>query len=209
MLPQDCHDFALLMEETRSEKRAPKTRIAIESDTVQLTYLPPSPIGVKTKDLSPQHLSPPKAGGTMGRPKSDHLCHYHLENISRSLPEDDDESYFLNTRRERSMSAHMHHGIRSRDTLDVEYDHTILANPRSCDCFRDEENLLPPVIPHPEAILLSEVAYCVTIPDTRLFLMTSRGTKGLVCRVFLFPKKQKADELKAELAERFMCASKS
>lgn len=53
-------------------------------------------------------------------------------------------------------------------------------------------------------IALHDVAYCVTVPSNpRLFLVTSRQGSCLVCRVFLFNRREKSQELTLVLANQF------
>jgi len=202
LLPQASNDFALLMEETRSEKRAPRAAIQINQNAVQITYCPSSPVGVKSKDISPPNFLSQR-GLPKRRPKSDPFCPYHQ--IQKK------ESEIANhVKKERSKSTHMHHGVGNHNNLEVQYEQKRITNHHSCcDVSLEEESKLPPVIPHPEFLLLSEVAYCVTIPDTRLFILTSRGTNGLICRVFLFSKPEKAEEIKLELANVFRSSYRS
>ena len=203
LLPQVCNDFALLMEETRSEKRAPKAVIQIHTNAVQITYCPSSPIGVKSKDISPQHLSAlltHKGGSPKRRPKSDYICQYHQA-------ERKENELVNHSKKERCKSEHMNHGVGNHNNLDVQYESNHTMNHYSCCALaREEDSILPPVIPHPELLMLSEIAYCVTLPNSRLFVLTSRGTKGLICRVFLFSKPQKAEEIKIDLANHFRSA---
>ena len=191
------------MEETRSEKRAPKAIIQVDSNAVRITYCPSSPIGTKAKDLSPQHFSSFLPRSPKRRPKSDQFCHFH--HCEKLDYENNNHS-----KKERSQSTHLYHGVRTGNNLEVNYESSRITHHHTCcDLTRDDDTQLPPVIPHPEFIMMSEIAYCVTIPDTRLFILTSRGTKGLLCRVFLFPKPQKADEIKSKLACQFQAAMAS
>lgn len=56
----------------------------------------------------------------------------------------------------------------------------------------------------PVTIPLHDVAYCVAVPSNqRIFLLTSRQGTCLVCRVYLFHRREKAQALTLALAKQF------
>ena len=195
MKPEDCYDFALKLEEAVVEKQALKASITINSKMVHVAYQSSTPsIPKRKRKMGKKHPE---------RPSSEFICPSPtsvFEDVgSGSGTEPSSPSYIsdFNSNLQLSSPANqfMFESLRTRSN-------TYNGQPNlygSCDN-------MPDVI-EPEAILLHEVAYCVTVPDKpRLFLLTSRGKEGLICRVFLFANREKAHLLKLRLAQQFEVA---
>ena len=211
--PEDCYEFALCKNETAVERRIPKAEIKIEDGSVSITYHPQ--LSTKSRSLS----SSPTPFSSLLSPKS--LSPLH----SPKRPKSDDNAYHFDTMSTHSeislsgspMSIGEHLGICPMERRASEYRlpdyYKFQHNHISCSSreLYQDENEVPPAIPHPDLLSLSEVAYCVTVPyQSNLFLLTFRGTTGLVCKAFRFSNKNNAEQLKTEFANQFQnaCAMK-
>ena len=200
--PEDCYDYALKLEEAISEKQALKVNMRVEPRMVEMEYLPPSSPIVKQRRKTGRK-------SVTDRPESEIINLSPIpvfdETGSRPMSADEDPAQAFNVVNDLNSNPRLSSSPSNRQFFNVFDGHRARSNTFNgqasfCGIF-DLEVLAP------ESILLHEIAYCVTVPEKpRLFLLTSRGKEGLICRVFLFSTREKAQMLKVCLARRFELA---
>ena len=184
--PQDCYQFALQLEAGVIEKQAVKVSMQIHSRTVAFTYQPPSPSSAKSKRKFRKSNSERTGSDVISLSNS-----VTFDNGFSNRPLSTDGSYLAPYENNLSSNYPI-----CNSTLDLYSSSSIYGSPELSDMITN--------VPQPETIQLHEIAYCVTVPNKpRLFLLTSRGKEGLTCRIFLFPTREKAQNLKRRLAEQF------
>ncbi|XP_078489882.1 uncharacterized protein LOC144746359 [Ciona intestinalis] len=208
--PDDCYEFAKQAAKDTDSKALRKVAVGLSTKEVEITFKPSSPIA-KPKFKSGARFTPPT-----GSPKvhKKNLSAFPFRSSQESIPQtispttifDRPASDLLspssgNIRRSYIYETNNNNGYIEEGDLDGLY------RPRSRTFngvinMHDEDQTLPV-----QKIPLHEIAYCVTVPDMpHLFVLTSRGKEGLLCRALMFQRKEKAQALKSALAQQFQLA---